>query len=331
MAVAQSIFSHFGAFLMCIFLTLVPYKGIVLPVTDTLEENCRLNVELISDTHLEENEIFRALFLKTALKNFNNSKVSIDAVVINGDLTNYADEPTLAKFFGIIEDETDIPVIAVAGNHDIGHAGDRGVTDISREEAYANYLRYRNEYMGRNDEANYFSTQFNGYKFIVIGDEVLDGGKWDGITMTQEQLDFLDTELAEGTKDGKPVFVFCHWPLEGTVSENIVWPECGIEKERYDIAAILEKYKNVFWISGHMHSGTKAEAADRLYGIKSCEQINGVTYITLPSFGLVNSFGLPLGGRGAQLEVYDGKVVFRPRNMLTGNWYKNAEYTFELV
>ncbi len=331
MAIAQSIFSHFGAFLMCIFLTLVPYKGIALPVTDTLAEDCQLNLELISDTHLEEKEFIRVMLLEAAFNTFNNSKADIDAVVINGDLTNYADEPTLAKFFGILKDDTDIPVIPVAGNHDIGHAGDRDVTDISREEAYANYLRYRNEYMGRNDEANYFSIEINGYKIIVLGDEVLDGGKWDGITMSQEQLDFLDEELADGTKDGKPVFIFCHWPLEGTVSEDIVWPESGIEKDRYDLAPVLEKYKNVFWISGHMHSGTKAEAVDRLYGIKSCEQINGVTYITLPSFGLVNSFGLPFGGRGAQLEVYGDRVVFRPRNMVTGNWYKNAEYTFEIV
>ena len=111
MAIVQSIFSHFGAFLMCIFLTLVPYKGNVLPVTDTLADDCQLNVELISDTHLEENELIRALLLKAALNNFNNSDVDIDAIVIDGDLTNYADEPTLLKFFGIIDDGTVIPVI----------------------------------------------------------------------------------------------------------------------------------------------------------------------------------------------------------------------------
>ncbi|MBO4894307.1 MAG: metallophosphoesterase [Clostridia bacterium] len=331
MSVVRAIFSNFGAFLMCIIITLCPYKGIKLPVIDTAEDNCRLNIELISDTHLEENELFRKLFLKSALKNFNNSKANIDGIVVCGDITNYADEPSLAMFFNMIDTLTDIPVIPVAGNHDIGHAGDRDVTDITREQARDNFIRYRNEYMGRDDAVNYFSVEINGYKFIVIGDEVIDGGKWDGITMTPEQLEFLDTELADGTKDGKPVFVCCHWPLEGTNGEETVWPESGIEKDRYDIAPILEKYKNVFWISGHMHTGVKAEAIQEMYGLSSAEQINGVTYLNLPTFGIVNSFGLPWSGTGAQLEVYDGKVIFRPRNMLTNNWYENAEFEFEIA
>ena len=337
MAVVKAIFSNFTAFIMAIVLTLIPYKGISLPVIDTLEEDCNLTVEMISDTHLEASEYFRQLFLVCGLKNLQNAQCDIDAVLVDGDLTNYADDASTAKYFEIVKKYSPAQVISVAGNHDIGHAGDRDKTDMTREEAYANYLKYRNEATGRNDTTNYYSTEINGYKFIILGDEVIDGGHWDAVSMSDEQLAFLDSELAEGTKDGKPVFVCCHWPLYDTNGEQTVWPDSGIpttavdEEDGYDIAQILEKYSNVFWISGHMHSGVKADAVEELYGLSSAEQINGVTYLNLPTFGIVNSFGLPQSGTGAQLEVYDDEVVFRPRNFLTNNWYENAEYHFELV
>ena len=48
-------------FLMTLFITLVPYNGIAEPVLKTAEENCELNMALISDTHLETKEILRQL------------------------------------------------------------------------------------------------------------------------------------------------------------------------------------------------------------------------------------------------------------------------------
>ena len=50
-----------------------------------------------------------------------------------------------------------------------------------------------------------------------------------------------------------------------------------------------------------MHTGVKAEAIQEMYGLSSAEQINGVTYLNLPTFGILNSLGLPLSGTGAQL------------------------------
>lgn len=331
MDIVKSIFKHFLAFLLSIIITAVPYAGIKAPVIKTLDDDCLLNVELISDTHLEEKELFRQAFLRWGLKNISRAKSPADALIVTGDITNYADEPALAKFYDIVNKYSTVPVIPVSGNHDIGHAGDRDITTISREEARDNFIRYRNEYMGRNDKVNYFSTEINGYKFIIIGDEVIDGGHWDAVSMTQEQLDFLDRELAKGTKDGKPVFVLSHWPMDGINGEDIIWDGSSIDLDEYDVKSILEKYDNVFYISGHMHAGIKAKAIDDMYNLSNAEQVNGVTYLNLPTYGIVNMFGNPLSGIGAQLEVYENEVVFRPRNFITNKWYVNAEYHFDIV
>jgi predicted phosphodiesterase len=319
------------AFLMALFMTLIPYKGISMPVMDTKEDNCLLNMELISDTHIEADYPFRSGFIKQGFKRMSKSKAPVDGVVICGDLTNYADEPSLAKFYDIIGEYCPGQAVVVAGNHDIGHAGDRDVTDISREEALANIVKYHNEFYGDNCESNYYAIDINGYKFIVIGDEVVDGGHWDAISMTQAQLDFLDEQLALGTAEGKPVFVCCHWPLDGINGEDIIWDGSGIAEDEYPVKAILEKYSNVFYISGHMHGGIRNEYVGEKYEMPLAEQVNGVTYISLPTYGIINQYGITWSGLGAQMEVYDSKVILRPINYLTGNWYVNSEYTFELA
>ena len=329
MSVVKAIFTHFFAFLMSIILTVFPYAGIELPVINTKADDCKLVVEMLSDTHLEEKELFRQWFLKRGLKNISNAKTDVDAVLIAGDITNYADEPSLAKYFEIIKEYSPCPVITVAGNHDIGHAGDRDKTTITREEAKANFIRYVNEYMGTDHTDNYYSTTVNGYKFIVLGDIVYDGGHWDGMDLGAEQLAFLDRELASA--NGMPVFVTSHWPVDDINGENIIWPDSGIDLEDNPIKDVMEKYKNVFYISGHMHAGIKSKAVDELFGLSNIEQVNGVTYINLPTYGIINSFGVPWSANGMQLEVYEDRVVVRPRNFMTNKWYKNAEYTFELV
>ena len=330
MVVAKAIFTHFLSFLLSFVITLVPYAGHKPNVLETSKDNCKLNIAVMSDLHLEEKTNVRNGVFKVALKNISNAKSAYDTVVIPGDVTNYADEPALSEYYRIINKLSSVPVITVAGNHDIGHAGDRDVTDISREQAMANFIKYRNEYTGRKDTANYYSTEVNGYKFIILGDECLNGGFWDDISMTQEQLKFLDDELKAGTKDGLPCFVCCHWPVDGMNDVDIQWPGSCIDKNIYDIHSILKQYKNVFYISGHMHAGVKANIISDICGLSNAEKVDGVTYINVSCFGIINMFGLPWNGTGASIEVYDNEVIFRPVNYFTQNWYENAVFTFEL-
>lgn len=329
MAVFTSIMNNFTTFIMAIILTVIPYAGFELPIIDNQEEDCKLTVEMISDVHIEQNELFRQFFLIAGLNNINNACASVDAVLVNGDITNYADEPSLAKYYDIIDKYSDVPVITSAGNHDIGHVGDRDVTDISREEAKANFIRYNNEYMGTDYDTTYYATDINGYKFIVLGDDVIDGGHWDAMDISDEQMAFLDRELASA--NGEPVFVCCHWPVDGKNGQEIIYPDGEIDLTVNDIKTVMEKYENVFYISGHIHGGIKSTLAAEFCEMSNVEQENGVTYVSLPTYGIVNSFGYPWSGTGIQMEVYEEKVVFRPRNFITNAWFTNSVYSIDLV
>lgn len=335
-------FTKAMAFLLSIFMTAIPYAGFGTLGLQTKEDDCLLNVEMVSDVHIEEKELFRQAFMKILFSKVNNSKTKVDGILVAGDLTNYADEASLARYYELTT-QSKVPVISVSGNHDIGHVGDRGVTDITKYEAKENLIRYHNQYMNDDVDTNYFSYELNGYKFIAIGDEVdgfttdengnrvpYTGGHWDDITFTEAQLEFLDRELAEGTAEGKPCFVISHWAIDGINGEDIIWDGSGIDLKEYDICSILEKYDNVFFISGHMHGGVRCTAVGEAYNMPMAEEVNGVVYMSLPTYAILNQYGIPWSGTGAQLEVYGGKVIFRPINYLTGKWYENSSYSFNL-
>ena len=329
MTIFTSIMTNFTTFIMAIILTITPYAGFELPVIDNKEDDCLLTVEMLSDTHVVANEVIKQSLLISGLTNLRFAKADVDAVLIDGDITNYADEMSLSRYYDILRKYSPVPVITAAGNHDIGHAGDRDVTDISREQAKANFIKYNNEYMGTENTENYYATEINGYKFIVLGDDVIDGGHWDAMDISAEQMAFLDRELAAA--DGAPVFVCCHWAVDGTNGQDIIYPDSGINLTKNDIKSVMEKYENVFYISGHIHGGIKSTAAAEFTDMANVEQINGVTYVSLPTYGIVNSFGYPWSGTGIQMEVYEDQVIFRPRNFITNQWFTNAIYTIELV
>lgn len=324
MAHIRRILRNFGAFLMSAILTMLPYAGIAAPSLNTKQADCLLNVSMLSDTHIEHWDPVRKWFLAQGLRNLRSGADTIDAVLIDGDLTNYGDAASMDDVYRICKENSPVDaVLPVNGNHDIGHVEDREHDDV-RADLIARY----NAYAGTSYDKIYYSTRINGYTFIVLCDE---GDRWDYCKISAEQLSFLDRELAAATADGKPVFVLCHWPIEGTHSEDVVWPDSGLDLEGQDVKSVLEKYDNVFYISGHMHAGIKSHAVEERYGISSAEQWNGVTYLNLPTYGLVNWFGVPWPGVGAHLEVYADRVIFRPRNFLTGFWYLNSEYTFMLT
>jgi hypothetical protein len=55
--------------------------------------------------------------------------------------------------------------------------------------------------------------------------------------------------------------VCCHWPVDGKNGQEIVYPDGEIELDKNDIKSVMEKYENVFYISGHIHGGIKSTAA----------------------------------------------------------------------
>ena len=148
----------------------------------------------------------------------------------------------------------------------------------------------------------------NGYTLIVLCTEkrVLEKAY-----ISKEQIDFLDKELARGTKDGKPVFVMCHQPFAETHGLPEVWKTGDMGEQNDEVRAVMEKYRNVFFINGHLHGGIFEKLPETL------NEENGVYSISIPGYRKLNNFGIQDCGVGYYCEVYDNKVIFKARKFIS--------------
>lgn len=279
-------------------------------------ESVLLNVALISDTHSDSSYFHeRSRILRRVFCGISRTDSLPDAVVIAGDVSNASDPKEYRMLEWSLEAFNKVEnIIPAAGNHDV-RACD------TYEEA-AGYFCDFASYCGIETDKTYYSTQLNGYYFIILGSE-------DKLTLeasiSDEQVSWLDGELAKAVKSEKPVFVVCHQPLYGT--NNVYYDPAsdknhGVGDSSDAIAAVLKKYASdyaypVFYINGHLHHNFDQFTFDT--GL--CENLY---CITLPSVTKTAD-----GGLGMAVEVYSDKILLRARNYAECEWIDGYQYTVE--
>ena len=290
-------------------------------------EGCKLNASIVSDIHIDVDWPIGEWIWAMGLGDVARSTDTVDALIVSGDLTNYGDAASMQSYYDIMA-ESDCAenwVIAM-GNHDVGHVEDR-----PQEQARQEFVELYNTLnpAGEKIEKAYYKTDINGYRFVVLCDDGDD--TWDTPDMSAEQLQFLDDSLAEAADRDLPMFVICHVPVEGVNGQDVIWEDGGLDDNSDAVQSILEKYENVFFISGHVHTGINGPLVETVFGFSCVETINGVNYINLPTYMIVNRYGVPWGGMGFQMEVYEDEVLFRARNYATAKWYPVYDHSVPVV
>ena len=102
----------------------------------------------------------------------------------------------------------------------------------------------------------------------------------------------------------------------------------GVKNDR--IRAILSQYRNVFYISGHIHEGLCRGKTENGYTWSSVEDLHGIRLINAPCFMFPNHDGNPMPGKGYMLEIFDDRVILLGRDFLRGTWEPNFVYSFVL-
>ncbi len=305
------------------------------------EEDCKAYFAVISDVHLIDGSYDRQKTLELGLADMQESETPLDALIFAGDTTNRAftsEYEMLAESLSKYSPANDI--IFAVGNHDLWNK------EIDEDERFPEserlFFEYNKKITGRELEKLYYSTEVNGYTFIVLSSE-------DDITrgyITDEQLQWLDNEMAKAAVKGLPIFVISHWVLDDTHGQPEVWTGTSVpEEEREaendsgfadgrgkDVQAILEKYDNVFMISGHLHNGVATNFDKFGYNYSSIEKVgDSITSVNLPTYASTALRGCPSQGMGFVFEVYDDEVVIKTRCFSAGVWYTNYFYTIELA
>lgn len=316
----RSLFSKLFTRIASVFLSILTAMGLVsgtiLPSGNSITfkdpDNLRLSIALMSDVHIKSDTVSVEQFAR-GLEDIKNAHKAFDILALTGDITDVGDDYCFNLAWNTVDAAgLSATVLPVIGNHDIKTSYETALNQVSSAAS---------RYTSQNITKSYYSYTKNGYKFIVMGTE-----SEANAYISPEQLSFLDSELLDGTKEGKPVFVICHFPLANTHGlPDPLHANGDIGAQSEEIKNILTKYKNVFYINGHLHVGIASTSLDVL------SEENGVYSINLPSYGQPNLRGNYKGsGNGTYVEVYDNEVIFIARSLKESYNLRGYEKSFSL-
>lgn len=301
----SAVFKEIGAYLMSVLLTLFsfaaePQEGYAPLDADSLQAQ----FSVISDAHIEINPAERGVIrfeaLRESLLDMSRACVPNDALVMAGDNTENGQQfEYLALYNGLAWFNKADHLLIAMGNHEtfgLNH-------NQSYARAISNFIVPYNLYARHDIDKSYYYRVIKGYYFVVMGTEaVLEGT---AAYISPEQLAWLDGTLAEATTGGKPVFLINHQPFLG--SHGTTHEAEGMGEQNDAVYAIVSKYKNVFYFSGHIHRNLAANSYERT--------AEGVNLISVPSLGKSD-----IPGCGVQVEVYPERVELRGRNFSKNQW-----------
>ena len=320
--VAMAVLSRVISFLVSIIFAV---SGVISPalsqqVRPKDEDALQLSFATLSDSHLTDAGVARQTMLSQGFRDLDGK---VDAIVVVGDMTNHGERTQYQKFYDCVNKSIKASkFLPVVGNHDTR------TENLREKKPTYEFIRAYNEYSGKNLTKPYFTEEVKGYTFIVLFTE----------NLSDEQISWFDSEMEKAAKKDNPIFVMCHWPINGVCGQMEIDPGMGMGEQSDKVQAILEKYKNVFYFCGHVHAGLRGEVSNKLFGNQSVETIKGVHYINLPSYMYLNTDGWAsnnggnlLSGCGYIAEVYENEVVLRARNYALGFYMSVYEKTIKLV
>lgn len=292
-------------------------------------EEIQLNFAVISDIHMTD-EFARRQVLKCGLWDMANAYDELDALILAGDLTDNGrveQYENLKEAFAPYSPAKEI-VMAV-GNHDTWTDD-----DDAYEPAKENFIKYSKEITGRELSECYFTTEINGYTFIVMASEDTHTSAY----ISDTQLQWLREEMDKASEKDLPIFVVSHWPVAESHGLPETWgddePELldgSFGDQNYEVEAILKDYENVFFITGHLHNGFANDSQTGVYGYASVESEGSFHSINLPSFMYMGIRGRVMNGCGYSIEVYEEEVLVRARSFTSGIWYTDYDVTIPIV
>lgn len=314
---ANTLFSKLACRLLAAFISLVyaftPYAP---PSASDAIEGCDKNgAELTfiawADPQLSNYMAKRYQPFDAACEDAANAGEGVDAMVIAGDI---AENGLLCEYQYVSDHLKNANVgcfLPAVGNHDV-----RLKIYKNTVKNFTRLVNGLNEAAGSDlkiDKLNY-SYEIKGYKFIILG---TDRTEFEESYLSDEQLNWLDGELKDATANGQPAFVVIHQSFKLTHGLPDTWnspiDSAGSVGDQSDaLYETLNRYHNVFLITGHLHTGI---------GQYTYEKHGNINSVNLPSLTITNKDGdYNESGIGFMVEVYGNHVLFRARNFAKGEY-----------
>lgn len=272
------------------------------------EENIRFSAVILSDMHTETNSNARFLMDGYTLKGVYSGGRSPDVLAFAGDNTMNGQSVEWFDFYGLVNRYNKGSDVLVAfGNHDFGNTADGEVYKKLSKRSVDSY----NYYCRKNIDKVYYSADYGVVKFIVLGSE--NNAENTVQVITDAQIDWLESELADCAGRNIPAVVINHNPLYGRNGRRSYFGFNQIDSSEKIDSVLQSAGVKIIYVSGHTHFGLSDD---------SVTSDGSVTYINLPSAGNNGNYDAPeeysTHGIGMILEIYDGDMVVTFRNFAKG-------------
>ncbi len=287
------------------------------PIKPKDADNVNLVFAALADPQISNYMFDRYKVFGAAMEDLHASE-RMDAVILAGDVA----ENGLAEEYQLVYDG----LSGIEGARYISATGNHDIRLRAYSQSKARFNAFANALNNNVDPVSefHFTERVNGYKFIVMGS---DKSAFEEANISDEQVAWLDSEVK--AENGAPTFVILHQPLKLTHDLPNTWgngtnPNAGSVGDQSDaIKEVLTKYENVVLITGHLHTG---------FGEASYETIGSLHMVNVPSLCIDNKDGQYNGsGLGYIVEVYDDEIIFRARNLETGEWLTDYDEVITLT
>jgi len=249
---------------LILMLILMAESGSGIGAVDTAvvaeQEKPILIFQVISDVHLVTESAVKKL--RNALHDLQVAAPKSDALIINGDLGNGREVDYAALRHIIRNDDHPKLVYYTIGNHEFYKAWYSDVNKWSMDSfpngetdtaSIGRFLKMIGE------KKVYYDRWIKGYHFMMLGSEhyrQTDSSIGEDAYLSEEQLTWLDSKLAEDKSNSRPVFLFLHQPIPQTVSGTYAANYRGVVQHQ-TLKDILAKHPNVMLFTGHTHRELK--------------------------------------------------------------------------
>ncbi|MBQ3519670.1 MAG: metallophosphoesterase [Clostridia bacterium] len=278
-----------------------------------------MNAVLIADIHADGDPVRdRNDNLRRLLADINASEEKLDAIAVAGDITNCGNIKEYINLAGMLfaynKAENFIPSM---GNHDSRATCVEEPYFDEGSSLFQNFLRLQ----GIKTETNYYYKVVNGCYFIALGTESMPDPY-----ISDTQIAWVDSLLAEAAKTGMPCFIISHELLMGTHDDANVPASRNLGEASDKLKAVVKKYADegltTVYVCGHLHKNFHADTlvtvSDNFYSLLLPSALYSEDDIT----------GEDILSLGVTAEVYQDKLVIRARNFNTYEWLE--DYRWEL-